>query len=76
LLDSALPPQAAIEPAEPGRSRWVLFGQSADQALPRLAADRQRLTDNGFPVGMLGEMLGDAVPAESLCAWVESLGVL
>ncbi|MFO0422641.1 MAG: trypsin-like peptidase domain-containing protein, partial [Planctomycetia bacterium] len=74
LLDSALPRQAAIEPAEPGRSRWVLFGQSADQALPRLAADRQRLTDNGFPVGMLGEMLGDAVPAESLCAWVESLG--
>lgn len=76
LLDSALPRQATIEPAEPGRSRWVLFGQSADQALPRLAADRQRLTDNGFPVGMLGEMLGDAVPAESLCAWVECLGVL
>lgn len=76
LLDSALPRQAAIEPAEPGRSRWVLFGQSADQALPRLAADRQKLTDNGFPVGMLGEMPGDAVPAEALCAWVESLGVL
>lgn len=76
LLDSALPRQAAIEPAEPGRSRWVLFGQSADQALPRLAADRQRLADNGFPAGMLGEMLGDAVPAESLCAWVECLGVL
>jgi hypothetical protein len=76
LLDSALPRQAAIEPAEPGRSRWVLFGQSADQALPRLAADRQKLTDNGFPVGMLGEMLGAAVPAEALCAWVECLGVL
>lgn len=76
LLDSALPRQASIEPAEAGRSRWVLFGQSAAQRLPRLAADRQKLADNGFPVGMLAEMLGDAVPAEPLCAWVESLGVL
>jgi serine protease Do len=76
ILDSALPRQAAIERAEPGRSRWVLFGQSAAQPLPRIAADRQRLADNGFPVGMLAEMLGDAVPAEALCAWVECLGVL
>jgi hypothetical protein len=76
LLDSALPRQATIERAEPGRSRWVLFGQSAAQPLPRIAADRQKLADNGFPVGMLAEMLGDAVPAEALCAWVECLGVL
>ena len=76
LLDSALPRQASIEPAEPGRSRWIIFGQSAAQPLPRLAADRQKLADNGFPVGTLADMLGDAVPAEALCAWVECLGVL
>jgi serine protease Do len=76
LLDSALPRQASIEPAEPGRSLWVIFGQSAAEPLPRLAAERQKLADNGFPVGMLADMLGDAVPAESLCAWVECLGVL
>jgi threonine dehydrogenase-like Zn-dependent dehydrogenase len=76
LLDSALPRQATIEAAEPGRSRWVLFGQSAAQSLPKLAADRERLEDNGFPVGMLPEMLGETPPAADLCGWVEALGVL
>lgn len=76
LLDSALPRQATIEANEPGRSRWVLFGQSAAQSLPKLAADRKRLEDNGFPVGMLPEMLGETPPAADLCGWVEALGVL
>ncbi|MEI7781483.1 MAG: trypsin-like peptidase domain-containing protein [Planctomycetota bacterium] len=76
LLDSTLPRQAAIEQAEPGRSRWVMFGQSAAESLPKLATDRKLLEDNGFPVGNLPEMLGELPPAAALCGWVEALGVL
>ncbi len=76
LLDAGLPRQATIEPTEPGRSRWVLFGRSAADSPPKIDADRKRLEDNGFPVGMLPEVLGDAPPADTLCRWVEALGVL
>ena len=76
IIESSLPRQATIEPAEPGGGRWVLFGYSAAQPPTRLEADRRRLEENGFPVGVLSEIAGDAVPAEKLCGWVESLGLL
>ena len=75
LIDASLPRQAAIETAEPGRSRWVLFGSSAEQASTRAQADRRRLEAAGFSVGTL-PVAGDGVPAVALTAWVESLGVL
>ena len=72
LLDSPLPRQAKIDPAEPGRSRWVLFG-AADST--RIAADRGRLEKAGYAVGGI-PIPADGPPAELLCRWVESLGML
>ena len=81
LLDSALPRQATVEPPEPGRSRWVLFGrvgESADaaQLAPRIEADRRRLEESGMVAGVLPLELGPLVPTAALLAWVEALGVL
>jgi len=76
LLDAALPRQATVEPTEPGRSLWVLFGGSLTGAPAKAAADRALLGDRGYQVGLLPDVLGDAPPAEELCRWVESLGVL
>jgi serine protease Do len=75
LVGASLPRQATIEPAEPGRSRVVLFGGSATE--PHLRdADRERLTAAGYPVGTLPGGDGGDAPAENLCAWIEALGVL
>ncbi|NDC54983.1 MAG: hypothetical protein EBZ74_12105, partial [Planctomycetia bacterium] len=71
-----LPRQATVEPTEPGRSLWVLFGGSLTGAPAKAAADRALLGDRGYQVGLLPDVLGDAPPAEELCRWVESLGVL
>jgi hypothetical protein len=76
-----LPRQATIEPAEPGRSRWVLFGSSAQAggttpSSPRLETDRRRLEESGFTVGTLAVEQGGGVPAVALTAWVEALGLL
>ena len=81
LIDSTLPRQAAVEPAEPGRSRWVLFGTAADAAAaaqlsPRVEADRRRLESSGFAAGTLPMTPGAPVPAATLAAWVEALGLL
>lgn len=80
LIDSALPRQATVEPAEPGRSRWVLFGTAANDAAadvsPRMEADRRRLDEAGSAAGTLPMGQGERVPAATLAAWVESLGLL
>jgi serine protease Do len=76
LLDAALPRQAVIEPTEPGRSRWVLFAVPLTGGPPKVDADRATLNDNGYQVGVLPEVLGNEPPAEELCRWVESLGLL
>ena len=76
ILDAALPRQATVEPAEPGGSRSVLFGRSNSQPLAKLEADRKRLEEAGYPVGLLPDLVGDSIPTEILCSWVESLGVL
>ena len=75
LVGGLIPRQATIAPAEPGRSRAVLFGGTVlDVALRD--ADRQRLEAAGYPVGTLPVTDGAGPPAEGLCAWVEALGVL
>ena len=81
LIDSTLPRQAVVEPAEPGRSRWVLFGTAADAAAaaqlsPRVEADRRRLEASGVAAGTLPMTPGADVPAATLAAWVEALGLL
>jgi serine protease Do len=81
LIDSALPRQATIEPAEPGRSRWVVFGGAAagvpdGQASVRVEADRRRLEEAGLSVGRLPVGQEAGVPAPLLAAWVEALGLL
>jgi serine protease Do len=80
LIDSALPRQATIEPAEPGRSRWVLFGTAANDVAadvsPRMEADRRRLDEAGSAAGTLPMGQGGRVPAATLAAWVEALGLL
>ena len=81
LIDAALPRQAVVEPAEPGRSRWVLFGTATDAAAaaplpPRVEADRRRLAAAGFAVGTLPVAQGEAAPTAMLAAWVEALGLL
>jgi serine protease Do len=81
LIDSTLPRQAVVEPAEPGRSRWVLFGTAADAAAaahlsPRVEADRRRLEASGVAAGTLPMTPGDGVPAATLAAWAEALGLL
>jgi len=76
LLDAVLPRQATVEPTEPGRSRAVVFGSLPGAAVGRVDADVRRLDAAGYPVGILPELIGDALPAETLCSWVEALGVL
>ncbi|MFM8379727.1 MAG: PDZ domain-containing protein [Planctomycetia bacterium] len=76
LVDSGLPRQAVIEPTEPGRSRWVLFGAALSQTAAKIDADRAALEAKGYQVGLLPDVLGDAVPTDELCRWVEALGLL
>ena len=75
LVDATLPRQATIEAAEPGRSKWVLFGRSS-QPSPRAEAERRRLEDAGLTVGTLPVGQGDGPPTAVLAAWVEALGLL
>jgi hypothetical protein len=38
--------------------------------------DRRQLEAAGYPVGLLPDLVGDGLPTETLCSWVEALGVL
>lgn len=78
LLDAALPRQAQVEPAEPGRFRWVLFDPPrTDGGLPpRVEADRVRLTRAGYDVSVLPERDAETLPVEMLCSFVEAIGLL
>lgn len=76
ILDAALPRQAVVEPTEPGRSRWVLFGHSLAGPPAKAEADRRGLEKSGYQTGILPEPVGDEPPAEALCRWVEALGLL
>lgn len=76
LLDATLPRQATISPTEPGRSRSVLFGSLPGAPVNRIDDDRRRLEAAGYPVGLLPDLAGDGLPTETLCSWVEALGVL
>ncbi|MFN9370149.1 MAG: trypsin-like peptidase domain-containing protein [Planctomycetia bacterium] len=77
MLDAALPRQAMIEPVDPLRWKWVLFGAGAgttDRHL-RVDADKRRLTAAGYAVGVVPA--DDAgPPAELLCRWAVMLGLL
>lgn len=75
LIDSALPRQAKIEPAEPGRSRWILFGLGGETAA-RADADRRKLVEAGHDVGTLPLRTADAIPVETLTAFAEAVGLL
>ena len=79
LVDAALPRQAKVEPAEPGRSRWVVFGGAIEPQSPlaaRIEADRQRLREAGMAVGDLPVVPGVGTPPAVVTAWVEALGLL
>ena len=76
LLDATLPRQASVPQTEPGSSRAVLFGSLPGAAVTRVDADIRRLEAAGYPVGILPELVGDGLPVETLCSWVEALGVL
>lgn len=78
LLDAALPRQAKVDPAEPGRFRWVLFDppRTEGKLPPRVEADRDRLIKAGYDVGILPERNAETLPVETLCSFVEALGLL
>ena len=77
IIDAGLPRQATIEPVEPGRGKWLLFGGKDAAATARMEADRRRLERAGHLVGTLTVDAAEAPPpAATLCGWVDSLGVL
>jgi serine protease Do len=84
VIDAGLPRQASIEPVEPGRSRWVLFGTTAAEpatgesgtAEGRRAADRRRLEDAGYLVGSLPTAPAGNLPVAEIGSWIEALGCL
>jgi hypothetical protein len=58
----------------------VLFGTAANDVAadvsPRMEADRRRLDEAGSAAGTLPMGQGGRVPAATLAAWVEALGLL
>jgi len=77
LVEAALPRRAEIKPAEPGAAWWVLLGPGADEeARQRVARDRARLEQAGYPAGLLDAARAGAPPADLLCRWVSLLGLL
>jgi serine protease Do len=82
LLQATLPRQAEVNPAEPGRDLWVLLDPPADDALRRVAADRDRLQEAGHAVGAMpaapeaGGSEIDPTTADTLCRWVNLLRLL
>ncbi|MFM7035884.1 MAG: trypsin-like peptidase domain-containing protein [Planctomycetia bacterium] len=78
MIDATLPRQAKVEPAEPGRFRWILFAGAANDGRlsPLMEADRARLSEAGYDVGILPRDSDETVPVEMICRFVEALGVL
>lgn len=80
VLEGHLPRRPTIPEPDPARPLSVLlsdFGPARGdvEAGRRAAADRQRLTDSAVPWGSL-ETRRAEWPAEEICRWVESLGLL
>ena len=78
LLDASLPRQARVEAAEPGRGRWVVFGGGEkDESLEaRITSTRDTLIRAGYDVTRLPERQDAGIPIETLCSFVEALGLL
>jgi serine protease Do len=77
LVDAALPRKAAVDPARPGGSRWVLLGPGADEATrQRVTADAVRLEEAGHATTVLPADMGATPPADLICRWVTLLGLL
>jgi serine protease Do len=80
VLEGHLPRRATIPEADPARPLSVLlsdFGPARGdvEAGRRGAADRKRLSEAAIPWGSL-ETRRAEWPAEEICRWVESLGLL
>jgi len=76
MVGAALPRRATVEPATAGLARWVLLGPGGDEAQrQRVVADRRRLRQAGHAAGVFAEN-GEEPPADLLCRWVATLGML
>jgi len=82
ILDAGLPVRATIPAADPGRPLSVVLARpspdavDADSARRRVEADVAKLEKAGIPVGMLPKHIADPIPYETICRWVETLGML
>ena len=82
ILDAGLPARATISTADPGRPLSVVLARpspdavEADSARRRVDADVSKLEKAGIPVGVLPKPLVDPIPYETICRWVETLGML
>lgn len=82
VLDGGLPRRGEVPTADPSRPLAVLVARpapdadDAEAARRRLEADVERLEKAGIPFGVLPAPSIDPIPCESLCQWVESLGML
>lgn len=82
ILDAGLPARATIPAADPGRPLSVVLARpspdavDADSARRRFEADVAKLEKSGIPVGTLPKHLADPIPYETICRWVETLGML
>jgi len=67
LVAATLPRRATVEPAQPGRSWWVLLGPGADAEMQqRAAADRARLERAGHTATILAADLVEPAAADTL----------
>ncbi len=82
ILDGGLPVRATISTADPGRPLSVVLARpspdavEADSVRRRVEADVSKLEKAGIPVGVLPKPLVDPIPYETICRWVETLGML
>ena len=82
ILDAGLPVRSTIAAADPGRPLSVVVARpspdavEADSARRRVEADVVKLEKAGIPVGVLPKPIVDPVPYDTICRWVETLGML